>query len=139
MCVGLVHDSYVQAQNRLAGIGSPSTVWVSGIAHKHLYPLNSSSTCPCLLFNGSLTIPPPHEGLGIWIAEVLNSCHFQYFQAGDPSLFPKESQPDFFHHCGSLNVIDLHKLTWSGTLRRCGLAGVGVVLLEEVHHCGGGL
>jgi hypothetical protein len=24
----------------------------------------------------------------------------------------------------------------SGTIRRCGLVGVGVVLLEEVHHCG---
>ena len=27
----------------------------------------------------------------------------------------------------------------SGTIRRCGLVGVGVALLEEVHHCGGGL
>jgi hypothetical protein len=27
----------------------------------------------------------------------------------------------------------------SGTLRRCGLVGVGMVLLEEVCHCGCGL
>jgi hypothetical protein len=26
----------------------------------------------------------------------------------------------------------------SGTIRKCGLVGVGVVLLEEVCHCGGG-
>ena len=26
----------------------------------------------------------------------------------------------------------------NGTIRRCGLVGVGVVLLEEVCHCGGG-
>ena len=35
---------------------------------------------------------------------------------------------------GSLNVIDPHKLIGSDTLRRCGLAGVGVSF-----HCGGGL
>ena len=27
----------------------------------------------------------------------------------------------------------------SGTSRRCGLVRVGVTLLEEVYHCGGGL
>ena len=27
----------------------------------------------------------------------------------------------------------------SGTIKRCGLVGVGVALLEEVCHCGGGL
>jgi len=27
----------------------------------------------------------------------------------------------------------------SGTIRRCGLVGEGVVLLEEVSHCRGGL
>jgi hypothetical protein len=27
----------------------------------------------------------------------------------------------------------------SGTIRRCDLVGVGVALLEEVCHCGGGL
>lgn len=26
----------------------------------------------------------------------------------------------------------------SGTVRKCGLVGVGVPLLEEVRHCGGG-
>jgi len=26
----------------------------------------------------------------------------------------------------------------SGTIRRCVLMGVGVTLLEEVYHCGGG-
>ena len=29
-----------------------------------------------------------------------------------------------------------HKLRGSGTIRRCGLAGVGVALLEEVYHLG---
>ena len=27
---------------------------------------------------------------------------------------------------------------WSGTIRRCGLVGISVALLEEVHHCVGG-
>ena len=27
----------------------------------------------------------------------------------------------------------------NGNIRRCGLIGVDVALLEEVHHCGGGL
>ena len=37
--------------------------------------------------------------------------------------------------CGSLNVWP----TGSGMVRRCGLVRVGVALLEEVHHCEGGL
>ena len=42
-------------------------------------------------------------------------------------------------YCGSLNVIGPHKLIGSGTIRRCGLAGVGMVMSEEVCHCGGRL
>lgn len=41
--------------------------------------------------------------------------------------------------CGSLNVTGLHKLIGSSTIRRCGFFGVGVTLLEEVCHYGGGL
>ena len=41
--------------------------------------------------------------------------------------------------CGDFNVSDPHKLRGSGTIRRRGLVGVGVVLLEEVCHCGGRL
>ena len=37
------------------------------------------------------------------------------------------------------NVIGSHSLIGSGTIRRYGFVGVGVVLLEEVCHCGGGL
>ena len=48
--------------------------------------------------------------------------------------------------CGDLNRFGPHRFmslsTWprgSGTIRRCGLIGVGVALLEEVHHYAGGL
>ena len=41
--------------------------------------------------------------------------------------------------CHYLNIIAPHTLIESGTLRRCVFVGVGVALLEEVHHCGGGL
>jgi hypothetical protein len=37
--------------------------------------------------------------------------------------------------CGGLNMLD----PGSGTIRRCGLFGIGVALLEDVCHCGGGL
>jgi hypothetical protein len=37
--------------------------------------------------------------------------------------------------CGSLNMLGPE----SGTIRRCGLVGVGVASLEEVCHCGHGL
>jgi hypothetical protein len=47
---------------------------------------------------------------------------------------------------GGLNRCGPHRLMclnawpiWSVTLRRCGLVGVDMTLLEEVHHCGGGL
>ena len=36
--------------------------------------------------------------------------------------------------CCGLNMLDPE----SGTIRRCGLVGVGVALLEEVCHCGVG-
>ena len=36
--------------------------------------------------------------------------------------------------CGGLNGTGPHKLIGSGTIRRCGLGGGGVVLLEEVCH-----
>jgi hypothetical protein len=39
-----------------------------------------------------------------------------------------------FTRCGGLNMLDL----WGGTIGRCGLAGVGVVL-KDMYHCGGGL
>ena len=41
--------------------------------------------------------------------------------------------------CGSLNIIDKHKLIGNGTIKRCDFAGIGMTLLEELHHCGGGL
>lgn len=34
--------------------------------------------------------------------------------------------------------IDYTRPMRSGTIRRCGLVGVGVALLEEGDHCGGG-
>ena len=36
--------------------------------------------------------------------------------------------------CGGLNMLG----PGSGTIRRCGLVGVGVALLKEVCHCGSG-
>ena len=39
--------------------------------------------------------------------------------------------------CGRLNVTALINSV-SGTIRRCGFVEVGVALLEEVHHHGGG-
>jgi hypothetical protein len=51
-----------------------------------------------------------------------------------------------FGDCGGLNGYGPHRLmclnAWpieNGTIRRCGLFGVGVALLEEVCHCGDGL
>ena len=41
--------------------------------------------------------------------------------------------------CGRLNVIGLHNLIGSGTIKRHGFAGVGVTLMEGVCDCGGGL
>ena len=41
--------------------------------------------------------------------------------------------------CGSLNENGTHGLLGNGTVRRCGLIGVGVALLEELCHCGHGL
>jgi hypothetical protein len=37
-------------------------------------------------------------------------------------------------NCGDLNMLG----SGSDTIRRCGLIEVGVALLEEVCHCGGG-
>jgi len=37
--------------------------------------------------------------------------------------------------CGGLKMLG----PGTGTVRRCGLVGVGVALLEEVCHCGGGI
>ena len=50
-----------------------------------------------------------------------------------PVLQQKYSGP-----CGRLNVTALINSV-SGTIRRCGFVEVGVALLEEVRHCGGGL
>ena len=41
--------------------------------------------------------------------------------------------------CGSLNVIDPHKLIGISTIRRYSFVGVGEALLKEVFHCKGGL
>jgi len=37
-------------------------------------------------------------------------------------------------HCGGLNMLG----PGSATISRCGIVGVGVALLDEVYHCGGG-
>jgi hypothetical protein len=37
---------------------------------------------------------------------------------------------------GGLKENGLHRPTRSGTIRTCGLVGIGVALLEEVCHCG---
>ena len=41
-------------------------------------------------------------------------------------------------YCSSLNKVRHHNLG-SGTIRRCGFVGLGMTLLEEVYHCGGGI
>ena len=41
--------------------------------------------------------------------------------------------------CGSVNVVGPHELIKNGVIRRCGLVGVGIALLEEVCHLEGGL
>ena len=41
--------------------------------------------------------------------------------------------------CGGLNVTGSHRPTGSNTIRKYSFVGVGVVLLEEVCHCGGRL
>ena len=40
--------------------------------------------------------------------------------------------------CGGLNRFGPHWPIGSGIIRRCGLIGVDVALLEEVCHCGAG-
>ena len=40
--------------------------------------------------------------------------------------------------CSSLNLINLHELRGSGTIRRCDLVEFGVALLEEMCLCGTG-
>ena len=47
--------------------------------------------------------------------------------------------PKIKDDCGSMNVIGCHYLIGRGTTRRCGFTEMGVALLEEVCHCGGGL
>jgi hypothetical protein len=41
------------------------------------------------------------------------------------------SSPPEIHKCGGLNMLG----PWNGTIRRNGLVGVGVALLEEVCYC----
>lgn len=41
--------------------------------------------------------------------------------------------------CGSLNVIGPHNLREIGTIMTCDSIGVGIALLEDVHHCEGRL
>ena len=40
----------------------------------------------------------------------------------------------FIMFCGGLNILG----SGSGTTWKCGLVGVGMALMEEVSHCGGG-
>lgn len=42
-------------------------------------------------------------------------------------------------NCVSLNVIGIHNLIGTGTIRIYGFVGVGMASLEEVCQCGGGL
>ena len=43
------------------------------------------------------------------------------------------------NRCGSLNVIGPHNLIGSGITGRCGFVRLGMILLKEMCHCGGGL
>jgi hypothetical protein len=63
-----------------------------------------------------------------------------------PALHAISLCQDAIADCGGLNRYGPYSLiclyTWSirtGTVGRCGLVGVGMVLLEEVCHYGGGL
>jgi hypothetical protein len=47
----------------------------------------------------------------------------------------QESQFEPLDCCGGLNTLG----PGSGSIRRCGLVGAGVALLEEVSHCSGGI
>jgi hypothetical protein len=42
-------------------------------------------------------------------------------------------------YCGDFNENDPHRLIERGTIRKYGLVGIGVALLEEVDHFRGGL
>ena len=44
----------------------------------------------------------------------------------------RNSHEEFFPLCGGLKENGPHRLIESGIIRRCGLAGVGVFLLEEI-------
>lgn len=52
-----------------------------------------------------------------------------------PSFVFSESYGD----CGTLSGIGPQKLIGNGTIRRCYFVGAGMVLLEELCHCGVGL
>ena len=71
-----------------------------------------------------------------WASPLLPGCS-HHSQPGPTvahhvtTLFLKNSFP----YCDSLIMLGPR----SGTIRRCGLVEVGVALLEEVYHCGGGL
>ena len=67
------------------------------------------------------------------------ACWAAYSANGPASGSEKEpaskQEVESTEECGDLYMPD----TGSGTIKRCGVVGVGVALLEEVCHCGGGL
>ena len=68
-------------------------------------------------------------GLGVYFA----LC---YVQLSPPQIYVfEQTYGGQGVECDGLNML----CPWCGTVRNCGLVGVGVALLEEVCHCGGGL
>ena len=63
--------------------------------------------------------------------------------AENPGSIPSTHIVAHIHLRGGLTTNDSHMIEClaigSGTIRRCGLGGVGVVLLEKVYCYGGGL
>ena len=58
--------------------------------------------------------------------------HWMHVQGAVPCPAPSCILPFLLHvtRCGGLNTLGPE----SGTIRRCGLVGVGVALMEEVYH-----
>ena len=74
---------------------------------------------------------------------VVGLCISSYLLQEGVSLIIAENTDVW---CDGLNRNSLHRVmclhAWpigSGTIRKCGLIGVGMALLEEVCHCRGGL
>jgi hypothetical protein len=80
-------------------------------------------------------------------ASILHSSCVRHHLKHFPALSQLFSFPaSIIPRCGSFSRFDPHTFmclsawpTGSGTIRRCGLAGVGVALLEEVCYCVSGL